>query len=72
MGKRTEGNLPPEVVLEANQVYLWQVTVTIQGIETKSAYTWFSILSTDDAAEVANIERQHSDSALILLSAYER
>jgi len=72
MGNRTEGSLPPEVALEPKQLYLWQVTATIHPIQTRSAFAWFSILSADAAAEIAQIEREHANSALILLGACEQ
>src|SRR5579871_428866 len=72
MGRRTEGRVPSEAQLEPNRTYVWQVTATIQGLEARSDLAWFALLSADAVAEVEKMERQHSDSALMLLGVCER
>jgi hypothetical protein len=72
MGKSTEGNLPPEVAIASDRLYLWQVMAARHGIETNSATAWFSILPAVATAEVEEIERECGDSALILFVTYEK
>jgi hypothetical protein len=71
-GGRTECRLPAEITLHPAHLYLWQATATSSARKLSSPSAWFGLLSAADAADLEQLERDYSESALLLLCLYER
>jgi|SRR5579871_859274 len=68
---QTQVTLPAEVLLLPGELYVWQVTATVQGASRRSPFAWFAVLTEKAQQEIQRLDTDYARSALVRASIYE-